>query len=62
MNEDYLQGRKDERARIKTLLELDLLLLEQQTPKQLVQRAVEMIDNKPLELEEGCGCTSCSCS
>ena len=62
MQRDYLQGIAKERQRIKTLLELDLLLLTKATPKELVERAIQLIDNEPLLLDEGCDCTSCSCS
>jgi len=61
-NEEYLQGRADERRKIKGLLELDLLLLEVDTPKELVQRAIDMIDNEPIEIQESASCgPNCAC-
>lgn len=62
MQRDYLQGIAKERRRIKTLLELDLLLLEKATPEELVERAIQLIDKEPLLLDEGCDCTTCDCS
>lgn len=41
----YLQGRADERRRIRGLLSLDLLLLSSESPEELVKRALQMIDN-----------------
>ena len=41
----YLQGRADERRRVRGLLEIDLLLLSTQSPEELVKRALQMIDN-----------------
>lgn len=44
LQETYLRGRQDERARVKTLLEMDLLLLEASSPKNFIARAVQLID------------------
>lgn len=62
MQRDYLQGIAKERRRIKTLLEMDILLQEKATAKELVERAIQLIDNEPLLLDEGCDCTTCDCS
>lgn len=45
LQESYLRGRQDERARAKTLLEIDLLLLDASSPKEFVARAVQLIDH-----------------
>jgi len=51
-DKSYLQGRADERRRIKGLLELDLLMLDAESPKELVARAVQLIENEPLESDD----------
>jgi len=50
--EAYLQGIADERRRIRGLLEIDLLLLSSENPAELVQRALQMIDNPNLQISE----------
>lgn len=45
LRESYLRGRQDERARAKTLLQMDLLLLDSNSPKDFVARAVQLIDH-----------------
>lgn len=45
LQESYLRGRQDERARAKTLLEIDLLLLDASSPKEFVARAVQLIEH-----------------
>lgn len=50
--EAYLQGIADERRRIRGLLEIDLLLLSSENPAELVKRALQMIDNPNLQIDD----------
>jgi hypothetical protein len=44
----YLQGKEDMRRRIRGVIQLDLLLLQSQSPEEFVKRALQMIDNPDL--------------
>lgn len=48
LQESYKKGRQDERRRTKGLLELDLLLLDSQSPKDFVKRAIQLIEHEEI--------------